>query len=267
MKVPVLKSEHDSFWHRRDPRTKVGLFIALVLLIYLAPSWVWMAGLVALGALLAWSARAPLGWLAVMLAIQIPNVIGLVLLPAWAGIASGEFAVDAEFAFGLRMALGWIAAVLIGVSLVSTMEIDEITEGLRGVGLPRRFAFSVGYAFMLAYLSVSDILRIYEAARLKGVELSLRHPIAFVRGVFSLLMPVFFTTARRGGAMMAALDMRGFSDRTAPVRRTRRRFDLRDAGALASGMLLVVYAGAIRADIVEPFHPWLGTQAVKAEPQ
>jgi energy-coupling factor transport system permease protein len=263
MNVPVLKTDRDSFWHRRDPRVKVALFAFLIVLIYVAPSWAWMATLVGVGVLLAITARAPWKWLAVMLLIQVPNIIGLVVLPAWEGLSKGEFAFDAEFQFGLRMALGWIAAVLIGVSLISTMEIDELAEGFRGIGLPRRFAFTVSYAFVLVYLSVGDILRIAEAARLKGIELTLRHPVKFVSGVFRLMMPSLFTTVRRGAAMTAALDVRGFSAADAHVRRARYKFDLADASALGVGLMIVGYASAIRAEFVEPVHPVLDTPAVQ----
>lgn len=260
MHVPVLKTDRDSFWHRRDPRVKVALFVCLIVLIYVAPSWTWMAGLVCIGIALAVTSRAPWKWLAVLLLIQLPNVIGLVIIPGWEGLSKGEF--DEEFEFGVRMALGWIAAVLIGVSLISTMEIDEIAEGLRGIGLPRRFAFTVSYTFVLVYLSVNDILRVTEAAKLKGVELTLKRPLRFISDVSRLMMPALFTTVRRGSAMTAALDMRGFSARHADVRRVRLKFDGADAAALACGLAIVIYAGAIRADFVPPIHPLLDKTAL-----
>jgi energy-coupling factor transport system permease protein len=166
-----------------------------------------MAGAVVVGTVVALTARAPLGWLLLMLSLHAPTIVALVLIP----MLGEDFAFDHGFAFGLRMALGWIAAILIGVALFSTMEIDELVQGLRGLGLPSRFAFAVGYAFVLIYLSLSDLAAVTDSMRLKGHRLSLRHPIEFLRCVPVMLIPAMLTVMRRGGAMTGALETRGFA--------------------------------------------------------
>jgi len=180
MRVPVIQTDRNSFMHRRDPRVKVALFILLIVFIYLAPSWIWMLGMVGIGVILAILSKAPAKWLAVLLALQIPNIIGMIVVPAAGQLMEGSFSFTPELQFGVKLALAWIAAILIGVSLVSTMEIDELVEGMRGIGIPRPVAFAVGYTFLLAYLGFNDILRIIEAMRLKGVELTLKKPIRFM---------------------------------------------------------------------------------------
>lgn len=246
--VPVLHTDRDSFLHRRDPRVKIGLFILLIVFLYLAPTWHWMAGMTALGVVLAFLARAPWPWLLVLLALQIPNVIGLVVIPAWAPLTSGTVAMTDELAFGIRLALAWIAAILIGVSLLCTMDVDELMDGLRGIGLPQRFAFMVGYAFLLLYLSINDIVRIADAMRLKGLDLTPRHPFTLMANLPRLMIPALFTVIRRGQAMMAALDMRGFSfsGKRANTRRTRPKFDFADAAVAVVGVAVLASAGADR---------------------
>ncbi|MGQ9366392.1 energy-coupling factor transporter transmembrane component T family protein [Azospirillum sp. ST 5-10] len=251
--VPVLHTDRDSFLHRRDPRVKIGLFVLLVVFLYLAPSWPWMLGMTAVGVGLAVAARAPWRWLAVLLALQIPNVVGLVLIPAFGPLTSGSFAMTEELAFGLRLGLAWIAAILIGVSLLCTMDVDELMDGLRGVGLPKGFAFVVGYVFLLLYLSINDILRIADAMRLKGLGLSRRRPLRLLVNIPHLMIPALFTVVRRAQAMMSALDMRGFSfSGNTNARRTRLKFDLADGAALACGVLILASAGADRYGLVEP---------------
>lgn len=259
MKVPVLQTDRDSWWHRRDPRVKWALFMLLILLIYVAPSWAWMAAMVALGVLLAIAAKAPAKWLALLLLIQVPNLIGIIVFP----MLGGDFAFDAEFRLGLRMALGWIAAILIGVSLISTMEIDEMVAGLAGLGLPRRFAEVVGYTFVLVYLSFDDLARIIESMRLKGVQLSPKRPLKFVRGFFRLFVPALFTVVRRGGEMTAALEARGLASEHRSAPRAKLRFTAGDAVALSIGLLIFGYAAAVRTQILPAAHPVLsdGTTA------
>ncbi|MEM8726565.1 MAG: energy-coupling factor transporter transmembrane component T, partial [Pseudomonadota bacterium] len=205
MKVPVLNTGRPSFWRDRDPRAKWLLFFLFLALIYIAPSWEWMLGAVLVGTAIAVTARAPMGWLALMLLIHTPTILALVVIP----MLGTDFAFDSEFEFGLRISLGWVAAILIGVALFSTMEIDELVSGLRGIGLPHSFAFVVGYAFVLIYLSLSDLSQVMDSMRLKGIALSPRRPLEFLRNVPKLFIPAMLTIMRRGGAMTAALETRG----------------------------------------------------------
>lgn len=211
--VPTLQREREGWWQRRDPRVKWGLFIALIAMIYVAPDWRWMAAMVALGAVLALTARPSPLWMGVALLVQLPNVIGLVFLPLLgSGAEAGE-----ELAFGLRLALGWVAAVLFGISLLSSMEIPEMVAGLKGIGLPESFAFTVGYSFLLIYLSLADFSRLIRRLRGPDAPLSLWRPFDFARFLAQLVVPAVTTVARRGGAMALALEARGPAARAVPA--------------------------------------------------
>lgn len=200
-RVPVLHSRHDGWWKKRDPRVKWTIFIALIAFIYIAPDWRWMAALTAIGCAVVITARPRPVWLVLALFVQMPNVIGLVLLPLLGeGAATGD-----EFAFGLRLAFGWIAAILFGVSLISTMEIPEMVSGLRGIGLPQRFAFVVGYAFVLIYLSLADLAHVLDRMREEGLAFRWETPQRSFRAALALFVPVIETVARRGGALSVAL--------------------------------------------------------------
>jgi energy-coupling factor transporter transmembrane protein EcfT len=252
--VPDLHTDHESFLSRRDPRVKIGLFILLIIFLYLAPTWHWMAVMTLIGVVLAAISRAPRQWLLVLLALQIPNVLGLIVIPAFGQLTSGSFQMTDDFAFGLRLGLAWIAALLIGISLLCTMDVDELMDGLLGIGLPKSFAFVVGYAFLLLYLSINDIVRISHAMRLKGLQLSPRRPLRMIASLPLLMIPALFTVVRRGQAMMSALDMRGFSfsGSRSRTRGTPRKFDFADGLTVAASVLFLASAGADRYDVVEP---------------
>ena len=43
---------------------------------------------------------------------------------------------DGTLAFGLRLGFAWSAALFVSISIFSTMDIDEMTDGLRGLKVP-----------------------------------------------------------------------------------------------------------------------------------
>ncbi|MEO1013922.1 MAG: hypothetical protein AAFX08_01915 [Pseudomonadota bacterium] len=212
IQVPTLQTSRGVWWGKRDPRVKWIIFITLLVMIYVAPDWRWMAAMCVLGLVMARTARPPLAWLGFALFVQAPNIIGLLLLPLL-GDGAGT---AAEVAFGLRLCFGWIAAILFGVSLLSTMDPPAITAGLRGVGLPRRFSFAVGYAFVLIYLSAADFMKAVSDMGFGEGGLSIRRPIALLRAAPSLIAPIVETVARRGGVMAVALEANKADRRPAP---------------------------------------------------
>ncbi|MEM1133038.1 MAG: energy-coupling factor transporter transmembrane component T [Pseudomonadota bacterium] len=237
MKVPTLHTGKDNFWRRRDPRVKWALFFIFILLIYLAPDWRWMAAASLAGFFIALTAQAPVGWLLLMLMIQIPNVTGLVIIP----MLGSDFTFNDEFRFGLHMGFGWIAAILIGISLFSTMDVDELVSGLRGLGLPQQFAFVIGYAFVLVYLSFTDLSRIYDSMRLKGLELGWRKPLSSLKNLITMFIPALITIVRRGGTMATALEARGFNAKSTIVRKVE-RLDIADMAVLGTALACLAAA-------------------------
>ena len=184
--------------------TEMGNVLSMILLIYIAPDWRWMAAMTGIGVLTMLTARPPLIWMGFALLVQVPNVIGLILLP----VLGGEASTIEELGFGLRLGLGWVAAILFGVSLLSTMEIPEMTAGLRGLGLPRRFAFVVGYAFVLIYLSMADFAKDVLPLRMREL-LRWTRPWEALKFTADLFVPIVATIARRGGTMAVAIQTMG----------------------------------------------------------
>lgn len=251
LRVPVLYTEKDTFLHRRDPGAKWLLFALLVGVLYVAPSWPWMIALAFLGLGMAAVARLSWRWLLVLWLLQLPNFLALVMIPATRDLLAGDIQpFDGSLAFGLKLGFAWSAALFVSISLFSTMDIDEMTDGLRGLKIPEVICFTFGYAFLLLYTSLSDVFRIVDAMQVKGVELKTKNPFRFVSNLARLMIPVIFTVVRRASTMMAVLEMRGFSFSERPNRPVHHRFGALDAVLVLGGVLVVGLALGARFDLL-----------------
>ena len=212
MRVPLLYTEKDTVLYRRDPRIKLLLFVVLVAFLYTAPTWPWMLGATVVGLVLSVVARVPALALLVLWLLQLPNFVGLVIIPLWRDVAAGDLApFDGDLDFGLRLGFAWSAALFLSLALLSTMSPDKLTDGMRGLRVPEPLCLLVGYAFLLMYASLADIFRTVDAMKLKGIELSIRRPVRAVGNAAKLFVPAIIIMARRASTMMSTLQLRGFS--------------------------------------------------------
>lgn len=254
LRVPVLYTEKDTFFHRRDPRAKWLLFVLLVAVLYIAPSWPWMVALTFLGLAMAVVAQLSWKWVLVLWLLQLPNFLALIIIPATRDLLAGDIQpFDGNLAFGLKLGFAWSAALFMSISLFSTMDIDEMTDGLRGLKIPEVICFTFGYAFLLLYTSLSDVFRIVDAMNVKGVKLKTKNPFRLVPNLARLMVPVIFTIVRRASTMMAVLEMRGFSFTEKPKRPMPYHFGVLDAAILAVGVLIIGLAIAARLDLLRFF--------------
>ena len=210
-RVPVIYNDRDTWFHRRDPRAKLGVFVLMLLYMYLAPTWEWMLAMVVVGVGLVIVARVPPLWIGALLALQITNILGILAFPAIERMATGGSAFGGDFDFGLKLAFSWQAALLISAGLFTTMELTEITDGLRALGVPELACFTLEYVFLLFYVTISDLFRIIDGMKVKGLEIETKNPIKFVRNVPSLAVPMFMSVLQRSNTMMSVLTMRGYS--------------------------------------------------------
>jgi energy-coupling factor transport system permease protein len=209
--VPTLYQERNTFVHRRDPRVKILLLILLFFFLFLAESWQWMLVLVILGLIQAAIARTPWKWMAVLWAIHIPTFLALILIPAAAPLLAGNFVKVAEVASAeLRLILAWTAAILVSVSMLSTMDAEDLTKGIRGLHLPPVVALAFGLSYRLLYTTLGEAFRIADAMKIKGVDLDPKHFFRFIWNSLRISLPLLFAVVRRAPTLMSALQMRGF---------------------------------------------------------
>jgi len=209
--VPTLYQDHDTFIHRRDPRVKLLLLLALFFFLFLAGSWQWMLVAVVLGLIQAAVARTPWRWMAVLWAIHLPTFIVLILVPAAGPLFAGDFAEVAESAAAeLRLILAWTAAIVVSVSMLSTMDAEDLTRGIRGLRLPATVALAFGLCYRLLYVTLGEAFRIADAMKIKGVDLNPRHFFRFLWNSLRLSLPLLIAVIRRAPTLMSALQLRGF---------------------------------------------------------
>ena len=247
-RVPVIYNDTDTWFHRRDPRAKLGVFVLMLLYLYLAPTWEWMLAMMVVGIGLVIIARVPPLWIGALLVLQITNVLGILAFPAIERMATGESAFGGDFDFGLKLAFSWQAALLISASLFTTMELTEITDGLRGLGVPELICFTLEYVFLLFYVTISDLFRIMDGMKVKGLGIETKNPIKFARNMPSLAVPMFMSVLQRSNTMMSVLTMRGysFSNEDRELRHDL-KFDAGDVLLFGSG--LIILGGTVAANL------------------
>lgn len=250
-RVPVITSDKNTFLHRRDPRAKWVTLLVLMSLIYVAPSWRWMAAIAGLGLLMTLVARVPAKWMAILLALQIPQVITFLAFPAVARTIVGQPPLAGGFDFSLKVVFSWPAALFIGASIFTTMELTELTDGLRGLGAPELLVFTFEYVFLLFFITLSDFYRMIDAMKTKGINVETKNPFKLAANLPKLGIPMFIGLLRRSTTMMAILKMRGYSFTERPELRTKQKFDLGDAGLVLFAFVVVGYVGAVRFRLVD----------------
>lgn len=252
LRVPTVYNDRDSFVHRRDPRAKLIAFLALVLLLYVAPTWKWMAALVVVGLGLAALARVPPLWLGGLFLLLAPNIFFLLIMPMAPMVAGGtvDLAVTSQVQAGLKLSLSWTAALFVSLALFTTMRIEEMVEGFRGLGAPEAFCFAWQYTFLLLYLTMSDIGRIADAMKLKGVDLETRNPLRLAMNLPRMFVPTVFTVVRRANTMMAVVKQRGYSFTERPDHAESHSFEWADGAFVFVATTVVAVAVADRIGLL-----------------
>lgn len=231
----VLYQDRNTVIHHRDPRVKVLLFLLLFVFLFVAPSWEWLLVAVVLGLILAMVSRTPWQWICFLWAIHLPTFLVLLLIPAGEALLAGNYSKALEAVVGeLRLILAWTAAIVISVSLFSTVDPNGLTKGLRGIGFPAVVAFAVGLTYRLLYATLNEAFQIADAMRMKGVELDPKHPLRLIWNSLRISLPLLFAVLRRGPTLMSALKTRGFSKRRPELG----NFDLGDIFLLLIGVAL-----------------------------
>ncbi|MFB6069119.1 MAG: energy-coupling factor transporter transmembrane protein EcfT [Halobacterium sp.] len=248
--IPILYNDYDTWMHRRDPRAKILMFAALTSVIYVAPTWEWMAALAVVGLGLAALARVHPKWLAALWAIQIPNLLGIVAFPAAQRMLAGRAAMAGSFDVGLKLAFSWTAATFVFAGVVTTMRVTEFTDALRGLKVPEFVCFTIEYIFLLLYVVLDDVYRIADAMKAKGVALESRHPVRLLRAVPKLAIPSLFAVLRRSNTMMGVLKMRGYPLDDIHESRTELRFGAGDAALVAAGVGVFAVAALANFGVV-----------------
>jgi energy-coupling factor transporter transmembrane protein EcfT len=226
----MVRLHHDSPLRQLDARIKLALMILMTpaVTLPLARLLILAAGVVALlgyGRLLGETLRQirRLAWLLAAIFAVDWAVIGL------------DFAVAITLRFTLILAFSTF--------LLATTTPEELRQGLRGLGVPYRYAFVLSLAFQSVPLMAAEWGSIREAQQARGIVLprpTWRGWRDYLRDLVALAVPAVVLTTRRAWSLTEAAHARGLDS---PYKPPAPRFAFRTTDwALAVGALAFVLA-------------------------
>ena len=201
-----------SWIHRLDPRTKLLLLVASLVMVLLpeSPQVVFLATLLVLGQVTlarVWQTLLPTRWLLVTLA--------LFSLGIWSVMAQGSthlfWRVSREsLAFGAANFLKLGTMMVAGLTLLATTPVEELFLGLVKFRLPYPGAFAFALALRWVPEVFATAMRVKEAQAARGLIWEGGNPLDRLKRHLPLLAPIFLLTLRRSKSMAWALEARGF---------------------------------------------------------
>lgn len=207
-----LYLEAQTWLHRLDPRTKLGLLVISFITVLLPqrPLLVAAAALCILlqaGLARAWKNLARIKGLFIVLFIFTVTI--------WAFLAQGPTplipGVSREsLAFGVATALKLTSMMTAGLILLSTTRVEEIFLALVRLRLPYPFCFAFAMALHWVPEVFATAWRVKEAQQARGLDLESGGLITRLRRHIPLLVPIFLLTLRRSQTMSWALEAKGF---------------------------------------------------------
>ncbi len=238
--------------HRLHPAAKlVGLLVLfLVALAFNDPLWVlplfvFSLGLVGLAR--GWEGLRRIGPLALWLAV-VAAILWGVLLRAGESATLGPITYYPQsLVYGAGAGLRLATIIFFGLALVVSTRVEEIGEGLRCLGAPRRFCLAVALVFRLVPLFVEVSFRVREAQRARGYAPAAHTRLGALRQYPPLIIPVMSYAMRRVEAMALALEARGISRPGPRTSYLARPLRLPDALVVVFLLALAVLCVSLRA--------------------
>ncbi|BDG61319.1 energy-coupling factor transporter transmembrane component T family protein [Caldinitratiruptor microaerophilus] len=236
----------DSILHRLDPRTKMFLLLAVLLLAVATDTPLLPGALVAASLLGAAVARA---WPALRRVRVLVGTVFTVSMGMWSLLAQGRTPllgpVEVESVlFGVATGLKLSAMIVSSVLFLATTRNEEIAAGLIRLGVP----YSVGFAFSTALRLVPTFVgagvTIIQAQKSRGLDVESGGLITRMRKHLPLMVPVFASALRSTNQFAMALESKGFGARPRRTDYLQLRFTLRDwlwSAAAAVGAAVALY--------------------------
>ena len=115
--------------------------------------------------------------------------------------------------FGIAMGLRIVGMVIVGLAIIATTRPEELSYGLRTLGVPPLLAQATALSFYLLPLFVNTAFTVRQAQQARGLELS-RLPFwrRFLRSV-AVVGPVTGYALRRADDLTRALELSGMGKR------------------------------------------------------
>jgi energy-coupling factor transport system permease protein len=216
-----LYSEKDTFVHRMSPQAKLGAMLISFVLPVTFNHPAYMTAIAGVTLIYAAAARA---W---DVLFQFRKLLLILLIVSWVLwslllregpplFRLGPLSVSSlSLLYAVAMALRVTTYVAMGLIFLSATSIEELTAGLRSLGLPYRLGFALSTSFRLVPTFIDTTRSVSEAQRARGLSLEEGGVLSRARRHLPLLIPILASCIRRAGAMAMALEARGFGARGA----------------------------------------------------
>ncbi len=246
----------DSFVHRLDPRTKlvaVVLYSTLIFVVRTPTAFTLAAGFALVAVLLArigprflWRGLRP-----ILIFLAITFVLNVMLTEGQPWIKLGPVTVTHEgVRIGAQMAARLILLVLFSSLLTLTTTPIALTDGLerllrpfRSVGLPAtELALMMTIALRFIPTLLDEAERILKAQQARGARFQVGGPLAQIRAMIPVLVPLFVAAFRRADDLALAMEARGYRGGAGRTRMKELNLSYRD---VLAGVVLVAYVGVV----------------------
>jgi len=243
-----LYVEADTPLHRLDPRAKMLMLLALLLMAVAVDHPVLPGGLFLLVLVLAHVGRA---WRSLRRVRTLLFIIGVFSTVTWSLFARGETPlfgpVQVEaLLYGIGTGFKLVSTIAGSVVFLATTKNEEIATGLIRIGVPYPVAFAFSTALRLVPTFVGAGVTIIQAQKSRGLDVESGGFFQRLRKHLPLMVPVFAAAIRSTNQLAMALEAKGFGAR--PVRTYYLHLEFRPADWItaATGAALVVTALYLR---------------------
>ncbi len=153
-----------------------------------------------------------------------------------------------SFGFGIAMGLRLVTLMVLGLTFLSIMPVEEFSDGCQSLGLGYRGSFALSLSFRLVPLFFKTTQTVVMAQRSRGLDLKKKGPLARIRGFFPLFIPVISLALRDAEGLSLALECKGFGSGPRSNMHTHR---WRWFDAIAITLCLIVLAGSITLRVIK----------------
>ncbi|HEY8425482.1 MAG TPA: energy-coupling factor transporter transmembrane component T [Limnochordales bacterium] len=249
----------DSFLHRLDPRTKIGLVTGFIVLMFVVETW-WGygvgVGLVALG--LAAGRLSPRWVLRGLRPIVMLIAISAVLnafwtegrtLWQWGPLRLTAEGVERAGMMGLRLVLLVAGASLLTLTtspIDLTDAIERLLTPFRRIGVPaHELAMMMSIALRFVPTLVEEAERIMKAQMARGAAFDRGSLVARARALVPLLVPLFVSAFRRADELALAMEARCYRGGEGRTRLRQLHMQRRDWATLVTFAVVAAGVGAV----------------------
>lgn len=215
----------DSFMHRLDPRTKISAMLIFIIAIFLPSGW-WgylTLGIVVL--LMLFSAKLKLSYILKAMKPMIIMLVFLLLINLFVvktGGVIGEFNGFKIYRDAVFQTLYIVIRLMLMISVTTiltattkpldmTLGIEDLLVPFKRIGVPaHEIAMMISIALRFIPTLIEETQRIMKAQASRGVDFAEGKMMERIRGILSLIVPLFLSAFQRAEELANAMEARGY---------------------------------------------------------